>query len=161
MSLIILTDQRISELIAEPKHIPQGLCTARAMAERNGHNHKEFDVLCESENRFVIKLRQLCINPLDFSVILGYQLPGLNTIFRLRRYNGKHYHSNTLESQRFYGFHIHTATERYQTAGFRPDHFATPTDRYWDLDSAIDCMLVDCGFRSPMEESPLFRSPRP
>jgi hypothetical protein len=121
------------------------------------HRHKEFDVASNSDNLFFIKLRQLCANPLDFSVILAYHLPGLHTLVRLRRYNGKHHHTNHLEHQRFYGFHIHTATQRYQSAGFRADHFAEMTNRYWDLESAIRCLLADCGFKSPLEESPLFR----
>jgi hypothetical protein len=159
MPPIILTDKRIGELLAEAKNVPDGLrSSVRPMAERNGHRHKEFEVECDSDSLFFIKLRQLCANPLDFSVILAYQLPGLHTLFRLRRYNGKHYHTNHLERERFYGFHIHTATERYQTAGFRSDHFAQRTDKYWNLESAIQCMLTDCGFRSPIDESPLFRA---
>jgi|SRR5579872_910265 len=155
--MIVLTDERIKELIAETKSVPDGLSSVRTMPERNGHGRKEYEVTGESENKFIVKLRQLCANPLDFSVILGYQLPGLNTVFRLRRYNGKHHHTNVIEAQRFYGFHIHTATERYQAAGLRPDAFATQTDRYWSLESAIQCMLSDCGFLSPMNESPLFK----
>lgn len=94
---------------------------------------------------------------LDFSVILGYKNPGLNTIFRLRRYNGKsHYHTNTIERQRFRDFHHHTATERYQLLGSKEDHFAEIDARYFDLDSAIQCLLGDCGFRSSVQESPLF-----
>lgn len=98
------------------------------------------------------------INPFNFSVILGYQLPDLYTIFRLRRYNGRsHTHTNVLERQTFYDFHVHTATERYQRAGFTEDFFAEPTNRYHDLKSAIDSLLNECGFRSPMEEAPLFK----
>lgn len=96
------------------------------------------------------------LNILDFSVILGYQLPDPHTVFRLQRYNGKsHHHTNTLENQTFYDFHIHTATERYQRAGFKEDHFAVPTNRYYSLESAIGCMLLDCGFRLPFERTPL------
>jgi hypothetical protein len=71
MSHIILTDERIRELISEPKDVPEGLGSlGRPMPARNGHRHKEFDVASSSENLFFIKLRQLCANPLDFSVIL-------------------------------------------------------------------------------------------
>jgi hypothetical protein len=98
------------------------------------------------------------INQFDFSVILGYRLPGVNTIFHLRRYNGKsHYHSNPLdENILFRTFHIHTATERYQRIGAKVEHFAEITTRYADLNGAVECLLSDCGFRSPIEESPLF-----
>ena len=108
-------------------------------------------------NIFVVKLRKNQINPFDFSVILGYQLPGLNTVFILRRYNGKsHPHTNHLdENVTFRTYHIHTATERYQKFGSNAEHWAEITARYADMDGAIECMLSDCGFRSPWGESPL------
>lgn len=157
---IILSDERIKELIEEPKRTPDGVHFLTAMPERNGHKHKEFDVECESENKFIIRIRQLCANPLDFSVILAYQRPGLHAYFRLRRYNGLHagIHTNVLEGEKISGFHIHTATERYQKAyGLKPDCFAQTTDRYWNLESAVKCLLTDCGFRSPIDEAPLFK----
>lgn len=156
----ILTDVRISELIREAKSIPDGLLTpSKLMPTRNGHYQKGFDCEAESSNRFVVKVRQSCINVLNFSVILGYMVPGTYTIFRLRRYNGKsHFHTNTLEREApFYDFHVHTATERYQKApGFDPDHFAEITNRFWNLESAIATLLNDCGFGSTFEGTPLF-----
>jgi hypothetical protein len=114
--------------------------------------------LCASGHSFVIAVRQSLLNAFDFSAILGYKLPGVNTIFRLRRYNGRsHYHTNTIENQTFREFHIHKATERYQRiSGTKEDHFAEVDRRYVDLDSAVDCLLADCGFRSPMQDSPIF-----
>jgi hypothetical protein len=106
----------------------------------------------------MVFVRISVVNMLDFPVILGYRLPHLHSVFRLRRYNGKsHHHTNVLERETFYDFHIHTATERYQRSGFSEDHFATKTNRYRDLQGAIDLLLDECGFRSPIEESPLFR----
>jgi len=98
-SMRILKDSEIKELIGEEKVIPDGLCWPMNMSERNNHKHKGFEVNCDSGNRFVIKARQSCVNPLDFSVILGYMLPGSYTVFRLRRYNGKsHPDTNVLEA---------------------------------------------------------------
>jgi hypothetical protein len=74
----------------------------------------------------------------------------------LRRYNGKHTHSNILENDRFHAFHIHVATERYQRAGFDEDHFAERTTRHYDLKSAIDRLLTDCGFAPPFSDTPMF-----
>lgn len=161
MAHVILTDEQIGELIAERKQIPEGLCPlVRTMPEKNGHKHKDFDVESKSENKFQLRLRQLCANPLDFSVILLYQLPGLHAWFRLRRYNGQHAgpHTNPLEKEKLPGsrFHIHTATERYQRIGLRPDTYAQLDSRFFNLESAIGCLLDDCGFRPPIEESPLF-----
>lgn len=106
----------------------------------------------------MVAVRQSLLNPFDFSVILGYKVPGLNTVFRLRRYNGKsHVHTNAIENETVRGFHMHFATERYQKfGGLKEDGFAQETSRYWNLESAIDCLIEDCGFASPIGESPLF-----
>jgi hypothetical protein len=103
----------------------------------------------------VVYLRQSELNVMDFSVILGYRLPNVHTVFRLR-YNGKHQHTNVLEKQTFYDFHIHTATLRYQAPGFKEDHFAEKTGRYASLDGAIQCLIADCGFET-FERTPLFK----
>jgi hypothetical protein len=126
--------------------------------ELHHHKRKDFDVSAKSGHEFVIALRQSSLNVMDFSAILGYKAPGLFTVFRLRRYNGSsHRHTNALEKQTIDGFHVHTATERYQKAGgFKEDHFAELTTRYSNLVTAIECLLNECGFRSPLEESPLF-----
>jgi len=158
MALNVISDAAIDALICEAKTIPGGLFPlTKGQIERNQHRRKEHEIFCASGNCFVVALRQSTLNTLDFSVILGYKLPGLNTVFRLRRYNGKsHYHTNTIERQTFHDFHIHTATERYQRCGSREDHFAEISDRYWNLESAVECLLGDCGFRLPIEDSPLF-----
>lgn len=82
---------------------------------------------------------------LDFSLILAWRAKDSNQLFRLRRYNGRsHEHTNIIENQTFYDFHIHQATERYQMSGFREDAFAQPTNRYADLSGALCCMIEDC-----------------
>lgn len=70
----------------------------------------------------------------------------MNRIFLLKRYNGKsHRHRNILEkSVRFYDFHIHTATERYQLASRKEEFYAEITDRYSDLRGAFRCLIEDC-----------------
>ena len=92
---------------------------------------------------------------MDFSAILAYQKPNTNTFFRLRRYNGNsHEHSNKIEGGRFFEFHIHHATERYQDAGFDEDGYAEPTDRYADIGGALACLVNDCGFVLPADPQP-------
>jgi hypothetical protein len=154
----ILSDAAIQELIAEAKPLPDGLCPlTKKHIERNQHQRREFEFTGVDGSSFVLNTRQNLINSLDFSVILGYKMPGFNTIFRLRRYNGKsHTHSNPIEAESFRDFHIHTATERYQRKGPREDHFATVDARYWNLQSAIDCLLEDCGFQRPHKQFGLF-----
>jgi hypothetical protein len=156
--MLFLSEAAINELIVERKTIPDGLCPLTKLIERNRHLRREYEITCNTGNSFVVKIRRSLLNPFDFSAILGYQLPGVNTIFHLRRYNGKsHYHTNPLdENIGFRAFHIHTATERYQKIGAKVEHFAEITTRYADLEGAIQCLLADCGFRAPMEESPIF-----
>jgi hypothetical protein len=129
-----------------------------AAPSKNGRNFVQLmgsTSASESGNQFVVFVRQSDLNMMDFSVILGYRLPQVYTVFRLRRYNGKHQHTNVLEKQTFYDFHLHTATERYQAPGFKEDHFAETTSRHFDLESAIQCLIADCGFRT-FEDTPLF-----
>ncbi len=130
--LNILPDDDIAALINEAKTIPNGLRPYPNLVERNQHRRREYEITCTSGNTFVIAVRQSVLNLLDFSVILGFKMPGFNTIFRLRRYNGKsHYHTNTIENERFRDFHIHIATERYQRLGAKEDHFATVDHRFF------------------------------
>lgn len=154
----ILSDETINVLIGVPKPIPEGLYPlTRRQTSRNGSRRVEFDVDCITGEHFVIALRQNEINPLSFSVILGYRMPGFNTIFRLRRYNGKHRHSNPIEDNGlFRDFHKHTATERYQKLGAREDHYAEIDMRFHNLESAIKCLLDDCGFVQEEKHYPLF-----
>jgi len=145
--MLILSDDEIDALIKEPKTTPAGLVPLARLIENNRHTRRDFDVQSISGSEFVILVRQSMINPaLDFSAILGYRKPGFNTVFRLRRYNGKHLHTNSIEGVTLNDFHFHTATERYQKRGAKEDSFAEVTSRHWSLDSAIRCLLEDCGF---------------
>jgi hypothetical protein len=151
----ILSDETIASLIREAKTVPTGLSPLGKLVARNQHKRREYDVIAKSGNPFTVFIRQSDLNIMDFSVVLGYRLPQVHTVFRLRRYNGKHQHTNVLEKQTFYDFHVHTATRRYQTPGFKEDHFAETTTRHWNLESAIQSLIADCGFRT-FEDTPLF-----
>ena len=61
----------------------------------------------------------------------------------------------TLRADRFYDFHIHLATQRYQEIGSREDAYAEITDRYTDIDGAIQSMFEDAGFEVPPVDQPL------
>jgi hypothetical protein len=140
-----LTDKEIGSLLREPKTLPEGSLAKIKFKTKRGHKEFELGVTGSSENSFLLKFRQNEKNALDFSVILLYIPKGSNQYFRLRRYNGKsHEHTNKIEGETFFGFHIHTATERYQQLGLDEDAFAEPTDRYANLQVATDCMIKDC-----------------
>lgn len=132
------------------------------MKPKPGHKERDLSLSGEDGSTFRLMLRQSLSNPLDFSVIVGYQMPNSNRLFRLRRYNGRFTeHTNRLENESFYDFHVHQATARYQDAGLAEDTFAQRTDRFGDLQGAIDCLLQDCGFvipkdpKDPVQESVL------
>lgn len=139
MPLIRVIDDLIGQLIKEAKPIPAGLLSgSRVLPARNGHFQKSYEVKGEAGNEFVIKLRQALVNPANFSVILGYRLPGSYSIFRLRRYNSKHPHTNILEDERLHDFHIHMATERYQRArGFEAAARSARLDRILSISSTF------------------------
>lgn len=144
---IQLTDETIGLLLIEPKILPEDFHAHIRLRTKRGHKEYECDVEGSKGNSFLLKFRQNEINALDFSVILLYIPKDTNQHFRLRRYNGKsHEHTNKIEGNKFYSFHVHTGTERYQQMGFDEDAYAEPTDRYASFSGANECMLKDCGF---------------
>lgn len=147
---VVYSDDEIAVLIGECKPLPQGWNPKQRLRAKRGHLEHELEVKGESGNEFVVILRQGSNNIFDFSVILAVRVPESNRIFRLRRYNGRsHEHTNQIEGETFYDFHIHEATERYQDSGAREDAYAVVTDRYSDLVTAVSCLLEDANFKLP------------
>lgn len=144
------TDSQIAALLAEEKALPPDYRQRIQTKPKRGHRERELDITGANGNDFRLVVRQAMANVLDFSLILAWLPPHTTTPFRLRRYNGKsHEHTNALELQRFYAFHVHQATERYQALGTREDAYAEPTTRFQDFAGAVECMLRECGFRVP------------
>lgn len=145
-----LTDQELGTLIAEPKPLPEDYQRRLTAKPKRGHREVELELSGDQGSEFRLLIRQSNFTPLDFSVILAYCLPPSTAVVRLRRYNGKsHEHTNSLEGETFYDFHIHKATERYQRSGNREDAYAEKSDRFSNLQEAIDCMIQDCAFHVP------------
>jgi hypothetical protein len=155
----IISDARIALFLNEKKRLPPDWLRALQLgAPQRGHRCSELEVTGADGNRYEIRLRQATLDPLAFSAILSVlDVDGLRR-FRLRRYNGRsHGHRNSLEKQRFgVGFHRHTATERYQSAGFQEDTFAEPSDRYATVWEALECLLSECGFQDDADQGTLF-----
>lgn len=150
----LLTDAEIASLLAEPKILPPDYLSRVSLKVKRGHKERELDFRGGNDSEFRLILRQSLHNVLDFSAILAYCPAGSSQVFRLRRYNGKsHEHTNQIEKQTFYDFHIHIATERYQSSGLREDAFATPTNRYADFHGGLDCLLTDCSFEIPPSDT--------
>ncbi|GBD96915.1 MAG TPA: hypothetical protein ENG83_13285 [Nitrospirae bacterium] len=150
------TDQEITMFINERKPLPDDYRSKIKLKEKRGHKEKELDAEGENGNKFSLILRQSNINPLDFSIILVLCPPDTTQPFRLRRYNGKsHEHTNHIEGNTFYSFHVHMATERYQELGTREDTYAEPVDSFDDVQSALRSMFNDCGFDVPQDPQPV------
>jgi hypothetical protein len=147
---IQFSEQDIIRLLKEEKILPEDYKSLIQVRPKRGHNERELAIQGKNGSDFKIILRQSLINPLDFSVILAYQPQNSNQLFRLLRCNGKsHEHTNTLEQTKFYNFHIHRATERYQEMGAREDWYAEATDRFANFQQAVTCLLQDGGFKMP------------
>ncbi len=147
------SDADIARLISEPKQLLSDWRTRLNLRPKRGHKEQQLDLTGELGSDFRIILRQSNINPLDFSAILAVRIPQSNRFFRLRRYNGKsHEHTNQIEGDTFYDFHIHTATQRYQDIGEREDTYAQTTDRYSNLTEAIGCMQHDVSLITPAND---------
>ena len=145
-----LSDIEILKLIAEPKRVSADFRRRAVPKPKRGHAETDLQVMGDGGTEFRFIFRRANINPLDFSLILGYQVPGSSLMLRLRRYNGKsHEHTNPLEGDTFYDYHVHTATERYQRTGNREDAYAEATDRYTSLDEAVACFIEDCNVVMP------------
>ena len=144
---VTYTDDEIAMLIAECKLLSSRQLPLR-FRDKRGHREAGIDIQRDSGGTFRIIIRESRFDPSDFSIILAIQPTQRSGLFRLRRYDGMHEHTNLLESTRrnrdkFYDFHIHTATERYQESAFPDDGYAEATERYNDIDGAFHYLYKD------------------
>ncbi len=143
-------DQEIESLVQERKPLPVGWRNQIRLKSKRGHDEQQLDLVGGTEHKFRLILRRNSFNLVDFSIILAVRVPQSSQLFRLRRYNGRsHEHTNHIEDETFYDFHIHFATERYQQLGTREDAYAKPTGRYSDFDGALRCLLDDMNLEVP------------
>ena len=110
-------------------------------------------IIGENGNRFRIITNLNKKYPSDFSVILAVIDTKTGVAFRILRYNGmpKRPHNNKIEKQKIYGYHIHSATARYQERGYDEDTYAEETDRYNNLEGALQCLIQDANFELPAQ----------
>ncbi len=145
-------DNEIAALVQERKPLPADWRTRIRLRPKRGHEERDLELTGDGGSEFRLILRKNKINVLDFSIILAVRAPQSNQLFRLRRYNGKsHEHTNHIEGDTFYDFHIHMATERYQAIGTREDAYAAPTDRYGDFHGAFRYLIDDMNLDVPPE----------
>lgn len=148
MAIARLSDAEIASLVDEQKNSDTDFAELN-LKSSSGHRRQSYSLIGHAGSRFTLFLRQNSLDSFDFSAILGYHIPGTNTVFRLRRYNGRHFHTNAIENETIYGCHIHIATERYQIRGGDEEAFAIETTLYSDLRGALACLIADCHILVP------------
>jgi len=145
-----LTESMINELLSETKLLPLDYVEKLRLKERKDSAHSEASCYIDGVkgHHYRINIRKSNINPLDFSIILVYEDRRSHTDYILTRYNGDHgSHKNVIEKDLIEGCHIHTATERYQSAGLRIDSYAVKTKDYSSYNTALDSFIKDLNFR--------------
>jgi hypothetical protein len=149
---IFLKNEEIQALIIEEKQVLSSSVDLFLMKSKKGHRESEITIPRPDGSAFKIILRQNSNDPLDFSAILAFVPENKKQDFKLRRYNGKHLHGNRLHKNKFYDFHIHTASEEYQRAGLKEESFAEVTARYSNLAEAFACLVKDCNVTLPEDK---------
>jgi len=159
--MVYLTDKERDALISEPKPLPNNFRDLLRASPKANYNHEEgqLHIQTEAGNRYRIVLRRSLTNVLDFSVILLYFHKATGEWIPIIRYNGKHSeHTNKIEGQRFYDFHIHKITERYQEVGLKPVGYAEVCTKFSDYRGALAQFLRDLNFQEPSsDQMDLFR----
>lgn len=161
----IVSDDEIRRLITTPKKLDvdplKTLSNLRKGRLRKGQRSKQkrMRLVTTAGDAMEIVLRQGRPDPLNFSAVLVYRSRAGEKLL-LRRYNGKHEHTNPLSGERFDAFHVHMATEEYQKAGRNAESYARPTNRFHDLEGALLCLLEDCAFEGfERKQRELFEEP--
>jgi len=153
----ILRDEEITALLTEGKPLPARWSKRLEPRSKPGDAHKRRALKVHGNNGslFRIDVRQNGGALFDFSIILTF-VDGDGAEYRLVRFNGKHPsdHTNKWERRRNRpnarfrnAFHIHQATERYQTEpGCTIDGYAEVTNRYHSFESALQAFVGSNGF---------------
>lgn len=156
MPVAQLSDKDIDTLITISKHLPTDYrrrLRTRSRTYSGKHEEGQLEIQVQDTGTFRVIIRKNRINPLDFSAILGYIPLERLRLFRLRRYNGIHKHTNKIERNSFRTFHAHYATQRYQEAGWDIDSYAKICDGYTTIDGALELLLNECNFIRPENET--------
>lgn len=134
----VISDERIAEMIAEPKLLPRDWRERLAnLRPKMFNNEAAVDVLGAAGTQFTIIVRQHRQYRNNFSVILMI-VTLAHPEFRLLRYDGGHHsHPNRIESTLIENRpHIHRATARYQNSRYPDDGYAVESQDYDDLAGA-------------------------
>ena len=148
-----LTDDEILRLLRLEKTVTNP--RAKKIAKR-GSEQVNYDAESPTGEKFRVYVRQNLRIPEGFSCGLLY-VSQYGEPVTLTRYNGSdHEHANPLDGgiPMPAACHIHRATERYMAAGRKAEHFAETTDRYSDLEGALQALILDCNIQGLSDNSP-------
>lgn len=143
MSFESLTDEKIKQLIEQPKRVTNP--GAREMDD-GGYLRRDFKVVSAAgDEEFRLFTRQNKKVNNDFSCGLQWLAAGTDGLMLLR-YNGpSHFHPNSLEKQDLdHVCHVHRATERYIQANRKAEGYAEETQRYRTAKGALHELVTDC-----------------
>jgi hypothetical protein len=142
MGVEAITDAKIDRLLTTDKRVanPQARET-----DKGSHLQTNYRVVSPDGYEFNLYVRQNKRIPEDFSCGLLWNMPSGESL-TLIRYNGSsHFHLNRIEGNEVdYKCHVHEATERYISAGLKPEGFARECNRYQSLGGALHCLVGDC-----------------
>lgn len=153
-----LTDEQIALLLTASKRVNN---PASKNSIKPGHHQRNYNVLSNDGHEYTMYVRQNQRIEDDFSCGLLWHMPS-GEILTLVRYNGSsHFHPNHLEETELaFVCHIHKATERYISAGRKPESYAEETNRYTTVEGALHCLTKDCritGLNTTPDHPDLFK----
>jgi len=133
---VMLTDERIYELLKEPKWVKNP--KAREVPDAK-HLRRDYKVSSETGEEFTVFTRQHQEMLDDFSAGLIWHPTTGDSVILMRCNGSSHRHTNHLEGSEFAAgnCHVHMATERYIDSGRSPEHFAQVTVSYSTLEGAL------------------------
>ncbi|MCA9831550.1 MAG: hypothetical protein KC495_13845 [Dehalococcoidia bacterium] len=166
MAKPLLTDDRVREILAEPKAITEAEYRSLSRKGRRKSNRAFTEMTLEftsESGAFRIHAQRHVSNALQFAIQLMYIDPDGNE-YRLLRHAGRSGpHTNELERQERRAdtrvgdrFRINRLTERYQASQYEEDGYAESAGiQFADFDSALRTLCEEAHITWPTQQGQL------
>ncbi len=137
--MALFSDPEIHELIACEKTISDPPARALKLVGADWRNNAKLNSAAYPHGVFFMFMRRNEDFPENFSVGLQYQPNDGRTEITLLRCNGKHGIFTGLGDAQHphWDFHIHTASESAQDAGFAPEKYAAQSTAFASYEQAV------------------------
>jgi 7-keto-8-aminopelargonate synthetase-like enzyme len=159
MLAVMLTDKRITELLAMPKAV----VNKGARETKDGPVFRiDYQVVARvDDEEFSVFVRRHTVMIDNFTAGLRWLPKSAEPVILMRCNGSSHRHSNQIEGTRFEvgHCHVHVATERYITAGKNAEHYAETTSTYSTAQGALHELCRRCnisGLDTTPDELDLF-----